>query len=815
MTRYRFAGSVRLIILTSLCLSVGAVRPVQAAKARVQLHPSVSAIVAGEPFEVACKFDVAKGWHIYWKNAGDAGLPPKAEWKLPQGFTVGELRFPVPKRHTDSVGTVTNILEGEPVLLVTVTPPKDLGSAKSVKLTADWKWLVCDKQCLLESQVAEVSLPIVAQAAAVKPANADLFAAAKMRLPVSAEKAKYISITPRLGKGKLAPGESFEIHLEVVIKRGFHIQSNKPLTPGLIATDVFIEPVDAVFFDRAIYPKPKIKMDPKLGKLSEFGGKIEIRIPAEADTELKGDSREIGGVLNCQACDERTGQCYPPQGVRWSLSIPIGLAGGPSVRPEPGDTPATPAEALAKTVFVETEVPSDESDTSVALSTENVPVPVPVAGGGGEGLENYLKGLGLPGLLLGCFLYGLFINATPCVLPLLSIKVLGFVQQAHESRRRTFALGMSFGVGVMLLFILLGLLASRGGNLLHNTGAVIALGAIVTAMALSMLGVFTLQVPTAATKIEATIQQEGLLASFGKGTLAPVLGFACTGPLMAGAFGWATQQSPQIAFVAFLFMGIGMASPYMLLGANPNWLSFLPKPGQWMITFERIMGFLLLAMVIWLLHPLGSRVGATGLEFTLAFLVAVAMGCWVLGRIDLTMSTAVRWRYRVVAAGIVLVSGVLIYGVIYPLDEARERMIALQSTQGSSGDDWSNGIPWQKWSEEKVVDAVSRGNVVFVDFTADYCTTCKKNKIAAINTAAVREKMKSCGVVALKGDFSTGDPKIFAALQAHQRAGVPLNLLYGPGRPDQPLVLPIDLSKQLLLNKLDAVCPSRLAGIRP
>ena len=199
---------------------------------------------------------------------------------------------------------------------------------------------------------------------------------------------------------------------------------------------------------------------------------------------------------------------------------------------------------------------------------------------------------------------------------------------------------------MLLFFVILGLLAAQGKNVLQYPAGVIALGAVVMALALSMLGVYTLQVPSAATSLDAKIQREGVASSFGKGALAPVLGFACTGPLLAGAFGWATKQEPHIAVLAFVFAGLGMASPYVLLGANPNWLSFLPKPGNWMITFERIMGFLLMGMVIWLLHPLVYHIGAEGLEWTLAFLVFVAMACWIWGKIDVSMSTVVRWKYR-------------------------------------------------------------------------------------------------------------------------------------------------------------------------
>lgn len=754
----------------------------------------------GQSFDVALHFQLTPGWHIYWQNSGESGLPPSVAWTLPDGFVADELSFPTPKRHRDAAGITTNILDDDPALLVRIDPPDTLDSPQ-VTLGAKVQYLICAGSCIREQADVKLDLPVRLPASEVVAANEDLFRRARKALPKL--ESKYLTVTGESRPKDLTPGQTFDLVVNIDIKRGYHIQSHEPLNPTFIKTDVFLERVNGFYFDDAIYPAPQFRTLKGVGKVSEYAGRIAVRIPGEVDAEAESIPDRLGGLIRYQACNDK-GNRFPPEAVAFSLVL--------------GEVPSSQTAAVHKqqdsderlaALAEPDEVPPIESAEPEQQATAALPTEmsdkVPVGGS----LERFLANLGLPGLLFGCFLYGLFINATPCVLPLLSIKVLGFVQQAHESRRRTLVLGLAFGVGVILLFVILGFFAALGKSVFHLPEAVIALGAVVTALALSMLGVYTLQVPTAATKLEATIQKEGVLSSFGKGALAPVLGFACTGPLLAGAFGWATQQPPEVAVFAFLFAGLGMASPYIVLGANPNWLGFLPRPGNWMITFERIMGFILLGMVIWLIHPLIVHIGPVGLEWTLGFFIAVAMACWIWGRIDATMSAAQRWRYRSAAAIVIVGAGVLIYGWFYPLGEARTTMALGVGLSWVGASSYEDGIPWRPWSETAVTEAVRSGKTVFADFTAAYCTNCKVNKAVAINKPEARQRMQELGVVPFQADFTTGDREIFAFLRKYGRPGVPMNLIYPAGKPDRPIVMPVLFTLPQLLAKLDEAGPSR------
>jgi len=732
----------------------------------VTLLSEVNAVAPGQPFDIGLSFKLDAGWHIYWKNGGDAGLPPKVSWTLPDGFDLSPLRFPVPKRYLDKGGLTSFIHEGEPMLLATVTPPASLPDS-SVVLKAGGKYLICQETCIWEPIDATLTLPALEPGAKPAPANQERFAAARRALPRSSS--KFVSIHPTVASSPPKPDARGDLVLGVRVAKGLHIQSNTPLSESLIKCDLFLEPSPGVYFDPPQFPKPQIRRVKVVGKLSEYSGDVTIRVPFETDEELPAEPVRFAGVFRYQACNEE-GSCFPPEALEWSLTAGEGAVQAPAGRGQVSTGEGGPGPSID----VVAELPPPEVQNQPALE---------------GGFEATLLRWGLPGLLIGCFLYGLFINATPCVLPLLSIKVLGFVQQAHESHRRTFALGLTFSIGVLIFFVVLGFLAAAGKNILQFPVAVIALGALVTALALSMLGVYTLQVPTAASRLDATLQREGLLTSFGKGALAPVLGFACTGPLLAGMFGLAAKQEPRVAMLAFLSTGLGMASPYLVMGANPHWLRFLPKPGQWMVTFERIMGFLLLAMVVWLMHPLVVQLGPAGLEWTFVFFISIALACWVWGRIDINMSTARRWRFRLGSTTIVAVSGWLIYGWV------------LAAPSGS--------IEWRAWSREAVAAAVKAGKTVLVDFTAAYCTNCKVNKKVAIEKAQTVAKMKDYDVVAFQGDFTDGNPEIFEELQKFDRSGVPLDLIYAACEPAEPIVLRPQLTLPYLLDKLDEAGPSR------
>src|ERR1041384_4559393 len=222
-------------------------------------------------------------------------------------------------------------------------------------------------------------------------------------------------------------------------------------------------------------------------------------------------------------------------------------------------------------------------------------------------------------LLFG-FLGGFILNLMPCVLPVISLKIFGFVQQAGQSRQKIFRSGIAFTLGIFAWFIALAVLlialkgAGRdvtwGGFQFTNPYFVLILSIIVLAFALNLFGVFELSLPQSLTRsLLSTSDRKDLLGSLFQGVFATVLATPCTAPFLGTALGFAYTQSAAVILVMFIAVAAGMSAPYLLLSGQPAWLRFLPRPGPWMVHVKQFMGFLLLATLLFLLYVLGAERG--------------------------------------------------------------------------------------------------------------------------------------------------------------------------------------------------------------
>jgi thiol:disulfide interchange protein len=269
-------------------------------------------------------------------------------------------------------------------------------------------------------------------------------------------------------------------------------------------------------------------------------------------------------------------------------------------------------------------------------------------------------------VLLGGFLGGLVLNVMPCVLPVISIKILSFVQQAGEDPKRVLRLGLAFCAGIMVWFWIFGALAAYGNVPLQSPQVVIGLGSIMFVFSLSLFGVFEIVLPGAAAGgLDAAARREGYAGAFLKGLLATLLGTACTAPFLGFALGYALTQAWWVGLAIFTAAGVGMSSPYLLLSAKPAWLNYIPKPGPWMVTFKEAMGFVLLATAVWLLWILGRQTEADGVVWTVCFWGFLGLAAWMLGRIKLNWQARSRVTMWAASVAVALFGFYFCYFLMY------------------------------------------------------------------------------------------------------------------------------------------------------
>ncbi|MFL6516327.1 MAG: protein-disulfide reductase DsbD family protein [Chthoniobacterales bacterium] len=409
---------------------------------------------------------------------------------------------------------------------------------------------------------------------------------------------------------------------------------------------------------------------------------------------------------------------------------------------------------------------------------------------------------GLSTLLFFGFLGGLILNLMPCVLPVISLKIFGFVRQAGQSRSKILRSGLAFAAGIFAWFIALGVLLvalkSAGHQItwafqFTNPYFVFGMSILVLVFALNMFGVFEVSLPQRATRgMVGLTDREGEAGSFIQGVFATLLATPCTAPYLGTALGFAFAQSGVVIMAMFLSIAAGMAFPYVLLAAEPAWLRFLPKPGAWMNHVKQVMGFLLLATLLFLLYVIGAQRGLDGLIWASAFLLVVSVACWIKG-VFLVPTASLQSRSIAVAVILTMLLG----GGAYFIGQKFRTSTASQVATTEPGG-------WQPFSASLLQSELQQGHPVFVDFTAAWCLNCKFNEARVLENAVIRDAFRQHGVTKLKADWTNGDPVITKILQQFGRVGVPFYVLY-PGNSAEPVVLPELLTKDLVLEKLEGV----------
>jgi thiol:disulfide interchange protein/DsbC/DsbD-like thiol-disulfide interchange protein len=391
------------------------------------------------------------------------------------------------------------------------------------------------------------------------------------------------------------------------------------------------------------------------------------------------------------------------------------------------------------------------------------------------------SGVSLGMALLFAFLGGAILNLMPCVFPVLALKAYGFTRMAQEDRGRVGGHALAYTGGIIGTMLLLAgvVLAVRAGG--HSVGwgfqfqeplFVSAVCAVLVAFALNLFGVF--HVGTDGTALAGKVDaSKGVVRSVGEGVLAVVLATPCSAPMMGTAVGFAFAAGTGTVLAIFTALGLGLALPFCALVMVPGLAKRLPKPGVWMERAKQLLGFALLGTAAWLVWVMGGLAGVDGMGRLLAFLVAVALGAWLYGLAQAAGGT--RRLVGVVAALVVLVAT---GGFTLRFDGTAPT--ARASTVSSA----------QPWDEAAVAAALKAGQPVFIDFTADWCLTCKFNERTVLAREEVRSTFTRHQVAFFVADWTRRDAVITAKLGEHGRAGVPMYLVISPSAPDRPEVLP-------------------------
>jgi thiol:disulfide interchange protein DsbD len=753
----------------------------------------VAEAAPGAPFDVAIQFALPEGAYLYWENPGETGRPPQVVWTMPEGFAAGPLRFPAPKRLATKDGAIS-ALEGSPILLATITPPVDLDVGAQVEVAAEVSWQTGGATALTGSQTLSLKLPVAAEAVPAGDDDAFVFRVAKRLHPVPTDKATNITLKAAATQETIKPGDAFEIVFDVKLKPGWHTQSHKPLGEFFVPTTVFPRQTRGIEYSEPIWPEPQVRVDRTLGRVSEFAHDFTARVPVKMVGPTASAEVTLSGLFTYQACNEQ-GQCHPPEAVEWSVALQsqaVGAdargAGGPTAGSEPPRAETGDSGTA--------DVPPAEHEGSSPLVDE--------AGAGADdavdGTLGALSRLGLFGAIIAGLIGGLILNIMPCVLPVISIKVLSFVQQAGEDHKRVMLLGLTFALGIIVSFWVLagGILAIQAatdqaqawGAFFQLPGFVIAMIVIMFVFALNLFGVFEVILPGRTTaKLADATAREGFGGAFMKGVLATLLATPCTAPFLAPAISFALAGNPITIAVVFTSVGVGMALPYILLTARPGWMKYIPKPGNWMVAFKQFMGFLLIGTAVWLLSVLSALRGAEAVVWTSSFLAFVALGCWVYGKVEFNWSRGGKVIGYVTALASFAFGGWFSYGMYSSVPP----------------------VEWVAYEPGLPERLAADGHTVYVDYTAAWCLTCQANKKVVFGNLGVLHRFEAYGVVPVKADFTNYDAVIAEDLRAFRRDAVPLNVIYPSGRPNSPIVLPVVLTPGRVLEALEKAGPSTAA----
>jgi thiol:disulfide interchange protein DsbD len=559
------------------------------------------------------------------------------------------------------------------------------------------------------------------------------------------------------------PGDQVVVAVVLDVVDSYHAQSATPLTDNLLPFRITVADAAAYTGYQPDYADGTIKNYPALapdtnGDISLYVGRSVHFVPVVlADDLTPGNDVTITGTASYQACDDQL--CDPLVEEAWSVTLPVVAAGSP-----------TPPAEMASTLFADYD-PTIWSRLETARSAET--------GFSLLGLSLNLADFGVLGILAAAFVAGIVFNVVPCVLPVLPLKAISFYEVSQHHRGKTLALGLAFGLGVTLVFVVLGLLlfAFRSltwGEPFANVWFSGTVALVLFVMAAYQFGLLSFNLPAGVYNV--TPRHDTLTGNVLFGGLTAVLSTPCTFGLFAALLAWAAQQPAWLAVVAVTTVGLGMASPYVLLSAFPEVARRFPRSGPISDIVKKATGFLVLAVALFFakaaLRPILPAAVAGNAYWWVVF-VPIAVACLYL----MIQTPRVAGRVGTVAAIVIGLVGLT--GSAWAADRLADN-------------------PFETF--DPAVVAVANDAPVVVKFTADWCLNCKAIEARVFGNGDYVSSLRSDGVRLLKADLTDGDADGWPLLRELNPAqAIPFTAVYLPGRAE-----PVKLSGIYSAADLDA-----------
>lgn len=544
------------------------------------------------------------------------------------------------------------------------------------------------------------------------------------------------------GTVEVRPGGTTVIPVKIKIPAGTYIYAN-PKGPGIGKETVITLKLPAGIKTVKIdYPQGD-KYTPTGFDEHVFTWKKEVTIAATiyAESGIKQGNASIGVNINLLQCSD---VCVP---FNSDLTLNVKISGN-AINGYSG---------ISDTGPLVTEISASYNSVDSGKNSElpaEMDVLAPVY------LEKTVTGI-IEAILLG-IIAGFILNLMPCVLPVVSLKVMALLHhREHGHRQSTRNHGLLFSAGIIASFIILAVLAAfsgyRWGGLFQQQFFVTAMAVFVFAMALSLFGVFTINIPGFAGRAAAKTGS-GYTDSFIKGMLATLLATPCSGPFLGGVLAWAFLQPSYVIFIIFVSVGLGMALPYILIALVPALARFIPKPGAWMNTLEVIMGFLLVFTTVYLLSFLSHDNAVS----TLVFMVFIAMGFWQYGRYGSVDKSPGSRRFSLVMLASAAAMGLFIsFHILAPAD---------------------NAVKEEEFSIQKILESRDSGKITVVNFTADWCPNCKLVEKTVLRSKNVLDILNHDNIVFMTADITRSNPQAEALMTKLGSGSIPFLAVFPAGK---------------------------------